>query len=151
MAAPAFGELKAAGACSDGCGGLVHGNEVGVHALGDVEPVFLAGVSGESLPFFEMHASGVHVETRVDGAAQGIAKTMGHGVIDGDVVAEAGCGWSGLEIGDAVGKGCGDGESAGGHVVFHVVRWGVGEYDGGLSLADHGCDLAEQRHRVGEL
>ena len=33
VAAPAFGEFKLAGKASDGLGGLIHADEVGIHAL----------------------------------------------------------------------------------------------------------------------
>ena len=72
----------------------------------------------------------------MDGFSEGIAEAVGHGVIDGDIVAERGGGWIGLEVGDAVGEGGCDGETGGCHVVLHVVLRGVGEDDGRFGLAD---------------
>ena len=47
VAAPAFGEVKASCPSCHGGGGLIHRNEIGIHALRNVQPMFLANVGGE--------------------------------------------------------------------------------------------------------
>lgn len=45
VAAPAFGKIELAGKSPDLAGRFIHAHEVGVHALRDIQPMFLADVS----------------------------------------------------------------------------------------------------------
>lgn len=117
--------------------------------MGAVEPFFLGRVGGEGLAFEGVDGSGVDESVRDHGIAEGIAEAVGHGVVEEDVVAVVvGRRRVGDEVRRAVGEGGGDGEAAGGHMVFHVIGGRVGEDDGRFHLADDAGDFAEEGEGV---
>jgi len=148
VATPAFGVFEAAGHFAESAGHFVHGDEVGIHALGDIEPGFLGGVRGESGAFPFVDGRGVDEEFGQDKFVEWAAQAVGHGVVDRDFVGDVFSFGRGAEVGHAAGEGGGDGEAGGVDVVFHVILRRMDKEDGGGDFADDGGELAKEGEGV---
>lgn len=143
MADPGFGLLKFSEIFCYGFIVFLHGVEVGVHALGFVEPLFLAGVAGEHVAFHLCGGGDVDDSVSGDFFAERAHQAVRHRVINsrGFVV---GRGWRlDLEIHHSTTKGCGDSEAGCILMVFHVVAKRMGEDDVGLDRSHASSDTAD--------
>lgn len=83
-----------------------------------------------------------------DELAEGVSVSVRLRVVDGEVTGP--CGGRGIDavVGNTPGKRGSDRDTAGLHVVFHVVRWGVGQKNRWLCGSDDRAYLAKIRLRV---
>lgn len=82
MASPAFGKFKAPAPFTHLAAHAFHLVEVGVHALADIEPFLLRGVTGQHRPFAVQHGGDVGVEMLLNYLTQSVVQPVRQRVID---------------------------------------------------------------------
>lgn len=144
VAAPALGMSERARHPADFERQCVHGAHIIPHSLGAIQPVPLAGVRRESLPFRFVKGARIDKRSGDDAAAEGVAEAMWHGVVDRDLSVHGLAGRMGAEVWNPPGEGRGHRKTRGVLVIFHVVFRGMGEDDARIHLTDHGGQPAQQ-------
>ena len=113
-----------------------HGLAIGIEALTRLQPCLLRSMLLQHFQFA--------IDDPIDGdggmgegeLSEGVSVSMRLRVVDGKITGP--CGGRGIDavVGNTAGKRGGDRDTAGLHVVFHVVRWGVGQKNRRLCGSD---------------
>ena len=151
VAPPAFGVFEANAHFAERAREIIHGAQVGIHALRDVEPGFLRNVRGEREAFAIVDVGRFDEELGDDEFVERAAQAVGHRVVDGDVVGDVFAIWRGAEVRHAAAERGSNGEARSVGVIFHVILRRMGEDDGGGDLPDGGGDFAEERDVVDDF
>ncbi len=130
---------------------LLHRRQVGVHPLTRIQPPLLTLVTSERGELGRVYRRRVHERAGNDGLAQTISQAVRHRVIHRDVVIEGPARRCRAEVRHPVREGRRHRQSAGVHVVLHVILRRMGEHDRGLHRAHHRRHAPQRRHRVENL
>ena len=144
MAAPSLGEGEAARHLTDRARHLVHGIEVGVHALTRIEPGFLARVRGQGVTFCGLHFRGIDIGARDNQSAEAVAQSVRHRVIKRHVAGYGGAPGNSPVIGHAADERGGDGKATGIDVILHVVLGRMGQHDVRADVPHRGGESAQE-------
>ena len=151
MPSPSFGVFVFSGEFSGERGGFLHGVEIGVVALRDVEPFLLALVARERGAFARYDARDVDVPFGPHELAHRVPISVRRGVIDRDVLKGRGHGRFGRRVGHAAAERGGYGEPDGVLMIFHIVGRGLAEDDVRLDFAHRRNELQKRAAVVEDL
>ena len=144
MAAPAFRVVEDARHTAHFARHLLHRDEIAVHALAHVEPLFLAGVACKGLALFVDGRRDVHIEPGPHPPAQGIVQAIRQGMVERHRVRDRLPRRVRDEIAHAAEKCRRDGQTACVGVVFHVICRRLYQHDPRFDLPDHRAQTTRQ-------